>query len=211
MNNTDPDFVNNLYNEYQNSVAQNQQLSQSLAASAFQGQKESNLIELQLETSVMLSNIEHFLRGDYISRDLEGNEVWTKQTNDDLILFNDYGVSSILVILGQYIDKNTFLSYYTEERIFEIMGDLGDHLAKFIYCNYEKMGMTTEFKKSRYPITVLTILHIIESAYRRAIRGSTADKVNSSTIVTQNDSRMPYSQPTQQASRKFNLFKPSTW
>ena len=170
----------------------------------------------------MLSKIEHFLRGEFISIDGDGNEFWDKPrktitkkdgTTEDvldttLILFNDYGVNSILAILGNYLDKNTILSFYDEMRINEILADLGDELAKFIFCNYEIMGMDTEFKKTRFELTVITILHTTESAYRRAIRGKTMEDLNSSRIFTQLDNlnRNPL-----QAKKKFNLFKPSTW
>ena len=95
-------------------------------------------------------------------------------------------------------------------RINEILADLAEELAKFIYCNYEKMGMDTEFKKTRFELTVITIIHSIESAYRRAISGNTMRELNSSRIFTQSDIKgSPLGMSMQK--KRFNLFKPRTW
>jgi len=217
------DFLKTLQQEVQDTRDKNTQLNTALSNASYQGQEDPNLIQYQIDTGEMLGKIEHFLRGEYITIDNDGNEYWAKPMitvdlgdgktqeviNDDLILFNDYGVNSILSVMGNYIDKNTILSYYDEMRINEILGDLGDELANFIFCNYENMGMDTNFKKTRFQLTVLNILHIVESAYRRALKGKTMDDLNSSKIFTQMDS-MSNRQP--KGSKKgFNLFKPGTW
>lgn len=222
------DFLQKLQAEADDLRNKNQQLNTALSSSSYQGQEDANLIQYQVDTGEMLGKIEHFLRGEYIAIDKEGNEYWakpmktikvmnkktkkitTKEVIDhNLILFNDYGVNSIMSIIGNYLDKNTVLSFYDEMRINEILADLGDELANFIYCNYEKMGVDTEFKKTRFQLIVINILHVTESAYRRAIRGKTMEDLNSSRIFTQMDSigtRTPM--PT---TKKFNLFKPSSW
>ncbi len=205
------DFLQALEDDARDLREKNIELKTALSSNtAYQSQTDTNLIEFQLDTKEMLEKIEHFLKGDIAIIDQEGNEYWTKQPNEDLILFNEYGVNSIMLIIGNYIDKNTMLSYYTEDRINEIMGDLGDELANFLFCNYEIMGMNTEFKKTRFPLTVLTILHSVESAYRRAIRGSTMENLNTSKIFTQSDiiggGRMQ-----QQIKKKFHLLRHSTW
>lgn len=222
------DFLKNLEAERDDLRQKNQQLNTALSSSSYQGQEDANLIQYQVDTGEMLGKIEHFLRGEYIAVDKEGNEYWAKPMktvkvqnkktkkiynkeiiDTDLILFNDYGVNSIMSIIGNYIDKNTILSYYDEMRINEILSDLGDEMANFIFCNYEKMGMDTDFKKTRFQLIVINILHIVESAYRRAIRGKTMEDLNASKIYTEIGSspgRTPM--PTK---KKFNLFKPGTW
>ncbi len=216
------DFLKKATAEMDEARAKNLQLSTALSNSSYQGVEEPNLIQYQIDTGEMLSKIEHFLRGEYIATDKEGNEYWAKPMitvkegkkemeviDTTLILFNDYGVNAILSIIGNYIDKNTILSFYDEMRINEILADLGDELANFVYCNYEIMGMDTEFKKTRFQLTVLTILHSIESTYRRSLRGKTMEDLNSSRIFTQSDiigNRQP-----SLMKKKFNLLKPNTW
>ena len=210
MEKEEEQFLQDLQDQTQELQSKNTQLAGALAASNYQGQEDKNLIEFQLDTSEMLSKIEHFLKGDYVSVDKEGNEVWKVEKDNKLVLFNKYGVNSIMLIIGNYIDKNTMLSHYDEMRINEILADLAEELAKFIYCNYEKMGMDTEFKKTRFELTVITIIHSIESAYRRAIGGNTMRELNSSRIFTQSDIKGSSLGMSMQK-KKFNLFKPRTW
>jgi len=228
----DGDFLKNLQAEADELRQKNAQLNTSLSTASYQGQEDANLIVFQVDTGEMLGKIEHFLRGEFIATDPEGNEYWAKpkrkvlddkgviktdkegneleEVDTDLVLFNDYGVNAIMSIIGNYIDKNTILSFYDEMRINEILADLGDEMANFIYCNYEKMGMDTEFKKTRFQLTVITILHSIESTYRRSLRGKTMEDLNSSRIFTQMDN-LGGGRPGTQAKKKFNLFKPGTW
>lgn len=172
---------------------------------------EGNLAQWQVESDDILDKIEHFLKGDVVKVDTDGNVFYEKQKDQDLIILNVYGVNSIMQILGNYINKNIILSYYDEERIYEILGDLGDELSLFLYCNYEKMGMTTEFKKSRYILLVLNLLHIVESSYRRALHGTTMEQINTNTNIIQSEqlgiNRGPISMPK----KKFNLFRMGTW
>ncbi len=227
----DNDILNQLQTEADELRQKNTQLNHAVSSATYQGQDDANLIQYQIDTGEMLGKIEHFLRGEYVAVDDDGNEFWAKPKkilmdkdgkpilnskkekqeviDDSLILFNDYGVNSILSILGNYLDKNTILSYYDEMRINEILADLGDEISNFIFCNYEVMGMDTAFKKTRFQLTVITILHSVESAYRRALRGKTMEDLNSSKIFTQLDS-IGNRQPTKTKSQ-FNLFKPATW
>ena len=226
------DFLNRLQSEALELRHKNQELNTALSSASYKGQEDANLIVFQVDTGEMLGKIEHFLRGEYIATDSEGNEYWakpkrksldkegkvkldkegkeTEEINEELVLFNDYGVNAIMSIIGNYIDKNTILSYYDEMRINEILADLGDEMANFIYCNYEKMGMDTEFKKTRFQLTVITILHSIESTYRRSLRGKTMEDLNSSRIFTQMDN-LGGSRTAMPIKKKFNPFKPGTW
>ena len=137
------------------------------------------------------------------------------QINDDgKKPFNDYGVAELMRIISMYVTKETFLSYYTEERINEIMGDLGDAINDFLYCNYEKMGMDTKFKESKYSIIIINIMHTIESCYRRALGGAEQHNIRSRAIVTQteggrNNAAIGIAQAG--AKEKWSPVKPRTW
>jgi len=123
---------------------------------------------------------------------------------------SDYGVSEIMNTLSMYIAKETFLSYYKEERINEVMADIGDELNKFLLVNGRVMGLDTEYKKTKYPLMVVTILHTIESAFRRSINGNENKGTREGILITQhqpNQGAYPMMMPRQ----KKNLFRPSTW
>lgn len=203
--------------EQQNEQITNQNINlQRAVSSGFFSQTEnSNLIEYQLNTAEILEKIEHYLKGDLIKRDEHGNEYYEEQTDKDLILVNQYGVTFIMNTLSFYLDKNMILSAYREDRVNEILADLGDELADYIYCNLEKIGMDTKFKRSRFKILVINILHEVESVYRRALGGEEREGLRTGRIVTQNQPigmGMYGSMGSRGVMKKsFNLFKPSTW
>lgn len=127
---------------------------------------------------------------------------------------NEYGVAECMRIISMYVTKETFLSYYTEERINDILGDLADALNNFFYCNYEKMGMDTKFKESKYTIMILNIIHAIESCYRRAIGGAEQYNLRSRAIVTQSQGGSntgAMNMARSQSRSRWHPLKPSTW
>lgn len=132
---------------------------------------------------------------------------------------NEYGVAEFMRIISMYVTKEIFLSNHEEERIFEIMSDLGDALNDFLYCNYEKMGMDSKFKESKYTILILNILHIIEACYRRSIGGAEQENMRTRAIVTQNQGGQNFGGgglnqnqlPPARAKKGWNPLKPSTW
>lgn len=171
--------------------------------------KDSNFLHMQISNAEMLEKLEHFYRGDKWGEDKEGNYGWVAPGNTDLVTFNDFGVSTMMDIVTKYIDKNTTLSYYSEERIYQIMSDLGDELILLILSNYKKMGMDTYYKKTKFRMVVVTTLHMIESAYRRALRGKTMEEVNQSRVIGQfgNLGREEMGQPHMRQSRMQGIFQ----
>lgn len=201
-------FINQLEQDNRLQRVKNIDLSHALASSQFMNQNKS-LIEWQIETEKFIERLENFLKGAVFVIDSKGAR-WEMPKDKSQCLLNEYGVNSIMQIIGNYVNKENILSFYSEERIYEILGDIGDKLNDFIFCNYEKMGMDTEFKRSRHQLLVLNILHIIESSYRRALLGKEREEINTGRIVTQNlnDGMRMAKNPTQP---KFSVFRPSTW
>lgn len=178
------DDIDNLIARAQQAESKNIELASALQMSN-QEQRDENFLHHQISTEKMLDKLEHFYRGDYQGKDSEGNVVWKKQKNKDLVTFNEYGVTSLMEIITKYIDKNTILSYYTAQRIYEILADIGEELVLFILSNYKQIGMDTYFKKTKFRIIITTTLHIIESTYRRALDGETMERINESKVVGQ--------------------------
>lgn len=198
--------VDELVSEVNELKAKNRELHQFAQNKMYQESKDSNLISEQLNAEELLQKLERFYRGDYLGSDDKGNVFWKQQTNEDLIPLNEFGVSTLMEIVTKYIDKNTTLSNYPEERIYEILADLGEEINLAMFCNYEKMGMDTPFKKTKYRLIITTTLHIIESTYRRSIGGKTAEGINQSKIVTQSDVVSRPQQEQVRASRLKELF-----
>ena len=161
--------------------------------------------------SFLLEDIKKGLKGKkqtFISR---GNT--TKEIPDkSRINLNEYGISEIMNTLSMYINKETFLSYYKEDRINEILADIGDKINEFLLINGKLMGLDTEYKKTKYPLMVVTILHTIESAYRRALMGNENRGTREGILITQHQPQsggMPM--PMQAPKKKFTPFDKSTW
>ena len=179
------DIINQYSNELQQEKNKNNQLNSAITS--LQTNNEGNAIQYQLDTSEMLDRLKHSLKGEEIAWDEELGEHWIPANNPDLILLNEYGVNMIMSIVEVYIHRGTKLSYYDERRIMQIMGDIGYELTKFIFCNYEKMGMSGENKRTAFEVLTLKIIHTIESAYRSALRGRMSENLNSSKIFTQSE------------------------
>ncbi len=179
------------------------------AYSSFQQNQDQNLIVWQLELDNILERIEHLLKGDIVEEDAQGNIVYKTPKDTDLIVLNDYGVKLIMNVISFYLNRNTILSRYNEERIMNILYDLGIELADLIYISYDKMGLDTQEKKARYPVLGMNILHTIESAYRRAIGSGERESLRSARVVTQTE---PLGgQMMAQKKQSFSLFKPGSW
>jgi hypothetical protein len=176
--------IQDLVNRAQNAESQNAKLNQAINSVEME-RKDGNFLHYQVSTDELVKKLEHFYRGDYQDYNEHGERVWKKQDDTELVTFNDFGVTSIMEIISKYIDKNTSLSNYTEQRIYEIISDIGDELILLILCNYEKMGMDTYYKKTKFRMIVTTTTHMIESTYRKAIGGKTLQEVNQSRVVGQ--------------------------
>ena len=127
------------------------------------------------------------------------------------INLNEYGIAEIMNTLSMYINKETFLSFYKEERINEIMADIGDKLNEFLLINGKLMGLDTEFKKTKYPLMMVTILHTIESSYRRALLGNENRGTREGILITQHQPQGINMMPTQAPKKKWSPFNKSTW
>lgn len=180
--------------------------------SIFGNSQEPNLIQWQLELDNILERIQHLLEGSVIGLDEKGNTTYIQPTDESLIILNDYGVKMIMNIISFYLNRNTILSNYKEERIQKILYDLGNKLADTIFINYEKMGLITMEKKSRYPLLVVNILNIIESSYLRALGGGERESLRTARMVNQTDSMGGHGFNGQPVKKNgFSLMKPSSW
>ena len=210
----DQDYIKELENKNREVQGKNVGLSADMSSMA-SANRSDNLITYQIENSDLLEKLEHFYRGEYIGTietgPNKGEKDWIKPKDESQVPFNEFGVSAMMEIVSKYIDKNTTLSYYSEMRIYEIMADLGDELVLYVLSNYEAMGMSDKFRKTKFRLLIVTTLHMIESTYRKAISGKTIEEINQSRIITQSDS-IGTKVPTQNQNKgNFSLLNPRSW
>lgn len=197
---------------------QNINLSNALNSSSFgQNAQNQNLIEFQLEAEQFKDDLRHYIAGDEVETDKQGNVYYISQTNPELVTLNKMGISIIMRVISGYVTKQTFLSVYNEERINEVIGELGQLLRVRIYANASLVGLDSDFKISDFSLLIYTVLTFIESAYRRSIGGKEREGLKESRIVTQSQ---PLTSnyggnmgiPTSiMPKKKFSLFNKGTW
>lgn len=185
--------------------------------SIFEGNEKDGVVETQIEENykpIVLKEIKDGMNRVYKKQPRTSffgyatKEVLdTSRTN-----LSEYGVQEVMNTLSMYIRKETFLSWYKEDRIMEILSDVGNQLNKFFLVNYKLMGLDTEYKKTKYPVMVVTILHTVENAYRRALLGQENKGTREGIIITQHQSpnmQMPQTMPIPK--KKWSAFDKSSW
>lgn len=203
-------YLQSLERQREESMLRQGQMAMSNYASI--GNSDPNLIEWQLELDNIKEELKHLLRGDILKEDKKGNPYYVSPDDDSLKPLNEYGVQFIMNILSSYLNRNTILSNYDEDRIYKILYDIGYEITDQIYLNAEKMGLDTPDKIKRYPMIVLQLIHTIESAYNRAYKGGERESLRSARIVTQSDNMNPSPiMMNMRKTQKTSLFNPSTW
>lgn len=218
---TEDENLKNL--EVQSLRNQNFNLANALNSSSFGGNAyNSNLIEFQLEAEQFKEDLRHYISGNEIEikDDGKGNITtsYKAQQDKNLQTINELGVSIVMRIISGYVTKQTFLSVYSEERINEVIGELGQLLRVRIYSNAELVGLDSEFKLSDFGLLVFTILTFVENAYRRSIGGREREKIGETGIRINQNQPLPGGfnpgmggMPLQMPKKKFSLFNKSTW
>jgi len=161
--------------------------------SMFNSPENPNMIIWQLELDNILERMEHILRGDKIKFD-NGHLIWVSPKTDEdkkRLILNDYGVSEIMRILANYLNRNTILSNYKESDINDIVYDIGCEINDLLYMKYETMGMDTFEKRKNYPMLVKDIVNTIRNAYMRALMGGERTSLREARQVMQQDNITP--------------------
>lgn len=116
------------------------------AMSLFGVPSEDNLIRWQLDLKEDIDRIYHLLKGDQIKEDKDGNISYEPASHDDLKPFNEFGVQMIMNIISFYLNRNTLLSNYSEDRIDEKVLDFGRRLYALIHNRYEEIMITVDLQ-----------------------------------------------------------------
>lgn len=184
------------------------------ASPSFNQQQKPNLVEYQLSFNAELTDIERVLRCDMKVRDERtGKEQWVKNPNKDYVVFNELGVNDISREIRMFLNKNMVLSNYNEEEIKLRVRQFGHELRGLIFNNYEIYGIDNDYKMNNFAIIVISILQMVESAYRRSMGGEERRDLNQMRVVSQNEPLMPQNNGfgmMQMQSNK-SILKPWTW
>jgi len=104
------------------------------------GDKNQNVIELQIDVEKMLNKIYHLLSGHEVKFNAETNkEYWAEPEDDRLRTFSPYGVKQLMNLLSMHINTNTLMGYYEDEQIKEKVWVFGTELSDFFSNRYEAL------------------------------------------------------------------------
>jgi hypothetical protein len=154
-------------------------------------EKKPNIIEWELDFKDDLSEISHYLKSDVEKINNDGGTSWKPNPASSEIILNDVGVNSILREIKMWLNKNKILSWYTAEDAKLRSYNFAFFLRRLIYDNYESYGLDTEYKMSHYPMIVLSVTDVVDSAFRRAINGRTHSDLSKGHLVHQTESLSP--------------------
>jgi len=125
--------------------------------------KDASLTRWQLESEDILENLEHDLRGERWFVDKTGHGSWNKEDETHEPFLNEKGVKAIINILKPIVNKNTFLTNYSEERVNDLLFFISNKITRTLYCNYDEFEIKPEF----FPILNEMIQTFLESSLRR--------------------------------------------
>jgi len=184
MKKTMNEVLQSSYDENQDSL--NEDPRGQASNTMFAGMPNEDMIKWQLELNSTLERVEHILRGDML-KVVKGSMIWLPPEKDEDRRLNEFGVSSVMLIVSMYINKNTILSNYGIDEIQEKMFDFGKELSDHFYLKYERMGMDTLEKRKDYPMMVREIVDAVHSTYNRALHGGERESIHKMISVNQSN------------------------
>lgn len=128
-------------------------------------QQSAELSKWELNPEDLIEKIKHTLAGEVFDPETKKWEEKGKR------LMNDEGIRTIVTFLSAIIDKNTILSNYEKERVFEMCLFLSNTITNKIYINYKNFGI----ELSDLDLIIEIVMTPIESAFRRAMEQGERD------------------------------------
>lgn len=104
--------------------------------SNFEGVKNQNVVELQLDLDKIKDEMQNLLLGKEL-KIINGNERWVEAQDDRTRVWSDVGVKQIMSVIHFYVNPNTLLSCYKEEDIMNKVYTLGIELNDLIFNQLE--------------------------------------------------------------------------
>jgi len=111
----------------------------SLQQEAFNKKEEQSMVKEQLDLTEEISRIDYLIKGYSLEPSEEGVLKWVKPTNDDMVIFSEYGIHLIRNTICWYLNKNLLLSNFDEDTIKKKMWDFTNDLIDTIFMEYDKV------------------------------------------------------------------------
>lgn len=104
-------------------------------------EQNQGIVTEQLDVSTILNNMYYLLKGYVLVRNPKTKMMeWEEPKDRDMIILSDYGVNYILGAVQWYVNKNTLLSNYQDDKAIGIkMEDFATTLTDNVFMDYDKM------------------------------------------------------------------------
>jgi len=165
----------NYFNMQTNANVQSQQfenmnrlMEQNVSTSMLEGQlnlkEELNMIENLLRSKVKIFNEE------------KGEEEWVVPKDSSEILLSEYGINLIMKRVRMYLNKNTLLSNYETETIYEKMEDFSNSLNDEIFMKYELVFKFPNSKEIQDELIKKINIKVDNTAFNMELKGLVPNK-----------------------------------
>lgn len=136
---------------------------------------EQDFFKYRVDTTDIIEEIEHQLRGDILVTDESGRQFYTNRFDRWV---NDEGINKILhVIYSNGLNKNVFLGNLTHDEIMFKMKSLKKKISLLIFQKYDDFGI----KRGMRSLIVSTIINQVHSGLSRCEGGREADQLSTAT------------------------------
>lgn len=179
------------------------------AVTMFQSGNDDNLVKWQLDIKETLVRLERLLRGHVPKTDGKGNLVYVESKDNQI--FNEKGINEIMKLLSIFVSKEIILSDYTDKQINMIMKHFANRLVDDIYMNAEPYGLVDMEKMTHLPMTVWSIISIVDATYRRSKDGGERLSLKTARVVNQSEPLGKMFQFPQPQKARGGMLNPSNW
>jgi len=113
----------------------------------FMQPEEKSITREQLDLSDEISRIDYLLKGYSLEPGVDGKLIWKAPTNDDMVIFTEYGIHLIRNTICWYLNKNLLLSNFDDATIRKKMWDFTNDLIDTIFMEYDKVFISPTVKQ----------------------------------------------------------------
>jgi len=114
---------------------------------AFMQNNEGSMVKEQLDLSEEIARIDYLIKGYSLEPNAQGELVWVKPVNNDMVIFTEYGIHLIRNTICWYLNKNLLLSNFDDATIRKKMWDFTNDLIDTIFMEYDKVFLYPDVKE----------------------------------------------------------------
>lgn len=143
---------------------------------AFMQPEEKSITKEQLDLSDEIARIDYLLKGYSLEPGQDGKLIWTKPTDDDMVIFTEYGIHLIRNTICWYLNKNLLLSNFDDATIRKKMWDFTNDLIDTIFMEYDKVFISPTVEQCIKVLKDRIKRQTEITAYAKEISGIAYDK-----------------------------------